>query len=113
MALAVAATLPFRARREHRENLRISRLASESRGQNLALTVLHVPNSIGSGTLHPNPQPHNSGTAHDAHDRGDPLSSGEENNVKGFDDFLTENSSSHGQDLALTGLCVPSSLESG
>jgi len=35
------------------------------------------------------------------------------NNVNGFKDCRTENGSSQGQNLALTGLFVPSSLDSG
>jgi len=33
--------------------------------------------------------------------------------LPGYKDFRTENGSSQGQNLALTGLCVPSSLDSG
>jgi len=35
------------------------------------------------------------------------------NNLNGFEDFRTENGSSQGQNLALTGLFVPSSIDSG
>ena len=35
------------------------------------------------------------------------------NNSNGFQDFHTENGSRQGQNLALTGLCVPSWLDSG
>jgi len=36
-----------------------------------------------------------------------------ENNLNGFKDFRTENCSSQGQNLALTGSFVPRSLDSG
>ena len=36
-----------------------------------------------------------------------------ENNLNTFNDVRTENGSSQGQNLALTGLCGPSSLDSG
>ena len=35
------------------------------------------------------------------------------NNLNGFKDFRTENGPRQGQNLALTGLCVPSSLHNG
>jgi len=35
------------------------------------------------------------------------------NNLNAFEDFCTENGSSQGQNLASTGLFVPSSLDSG
>ena len=43
------------------------------------------------------------------------ISAGERrvDNFNGFKDFRTENGSSQGQNLALTGLFVPSSLDSG
>ena len=44
---------------------------------------------------------------------GLPLSSERGGNVNYFEDFRTENGSSQGQDLALTGLGVPFSLDSG
>jgi len=47
---------------------------------------------------------------------GDPIQTAAErggNNLKGFKDFHTGNGSSRGQNLALTGAFVPSSLDSG
>ena len=41
----------FRSKREHL--LKFYGLLPESQGQNLALTVLYVPSSLGSGTLEP------------------------------------------------------------
>jgi len=36
-----------------------------------------------------------------------------ENNLNGFNDFRTDNGSCQGQNLAWTGLCVPSLLDGG
>ena len=127
----------FRAKREQPDKDKKRGLLPENQGQNLALTVLHLPNSLGNVLINRNspamyapPQklfavrklfsvrklwPEQTTFALKLHHTRGAGGGGVAGGAgkRGGNKFRTENGSSQGQNLVLTGLCVPSSLDSG